>query len=306
MLDAGLSRDTLYDTLRIGVRAHRLRATIDSMAATQRAGGSLSDAMERAGGAAFPHHDTLAVRSAERVGAAPDALRELSEVYERRRAARREPRLRALYAVLLLHLAVVAPSVGALVSQPWSALGHILGVLVPLDALLVGAWLASARPPRAPAAARLLLHLPFLGSTIVRSEYRAYWSSLHRLYAAGVPLPRAGHDALASVANAGFRERLSLALEPLEHGKPLGDALARFPALNPQIRAMLTSAEPVGELEAALLQAALMSAEAEDESRKSLAQLTATILYLGAALYVAARLARFYDEYQSYLSIFDS
>ena len=48
-----------------------------------------------------------------------------------------------------------------------------------------------------------------------------------------------------------------------------------------------------------------MSAEAEDQSRKGLAQLTATILYLGAALYVAARLARFYDEHQAYLSLFD-
>ena len=157
MLDAGLTRDALYDTLRIGVRARRLRATIDTMAATERAGGSLSDAMECAGSAAFPHHDTLAVRSAERVGGSASALRELSEVYERRLATRREPRLRALYAVLLLHLAVVAPSAGALTSQPWSALGHILLLLVPLDALLVGAWLASARPPRAAAPATLLL-----------------------------------------------------------------------------------------------------------------------------------------------------
>lgn len=293
LIEAGLTREAVYETLRTGHRSRPVLCAIATLEAAQCEGAALSEAMERAS-PEIPRADALFIRSAEPSGEVPEALRELADAQKKRLRARRDPLARAVYAICLLHMAVVAANSGTLYTQPLAGLTELALVLVPFDALLFLGWLAVAHPPRSAAPALLMCFLPGLGGVITTSSYRAYFSSLQRLYSAGVPLALAATEALGAIGNAGFRERVAIAIKPLDYGKPLGDVLARLPRLDSQALAMLASSEPVGELDGALLQAAAMYGELEIARRTRLAHAVAALLYTAVALYIATRLILFY------------
>lgn len=299
LLDAGLTRDSVYPALRAGHSARAVHSAIDSLEAAARAGHSLSEALEQVPGGVIPQADALVVRAAEPTGSVPDALYELAEAQERRLHARRDPMARAAYAVVLLHLAVLAPNAGGFVTDAFATLARIAWVLLPLDALGLLAWLAVRRPPRSPALAGAMLQVPVLGHVIRCTGYRTFFATLHRLVDAGVPLPRAVREALSAVDNPGLRQALAIASKPLDYGKPLSDALPRFPGLLGEVHTLITSGEPGGQLDLALLQAAALYGESEENARAWLAHSLAVVLYGAAALYVGAGLIAFYLQHFS-------
>jgi len=302
LIEAGLSRGAIYATLRAGQRSRSVVRAIAALEAAQQQGQSLSEAMEAAS-PDIPRTDALFVRSAEPSGEVPEALRELADTQKKQLRARRDPLARAVYAVALLHMAVVAANSGMLYTEPTTGLAQVALVLVPFDALLLLAWLAIVHPPRSAAVSLLLCSLPGLGSVIASSSYRAYFSSLQRLVAAGIPLVQAATEALGAIGNAGFRERVAIAIKPLCYGKPLGDVLGRLPRLDGQVSGILASSEPVGELDNALLHAAAMYGELEIAERTWLAHVVAILLYAAVALYIASRLILFYLAHFAHVNL---
>ena len=211
------------------------------------------------------------------------------------------PKAGGLYALALLHGAVLAPNAGLLYADFWSGLGHVLTLLVPLDLAVAGVWYALSRPTRAPGLARLALWIPGLRAVQVHSGYRAWFAAMHRLYASGESLSESSRESLAAVPNPVLRQRLAQALAPLERHKPLGDVTADLPWLGGELRVLLSTAETSGELEAALLHACAREAAAESTARLRFGRVASAAAGLLAVAYVAASLMTFYTAHFSRL-----
>ncbi len=297
--DAGVGSDALWASLRSGHEG--LRPLLASLESASRSGLPLSAAFAQLAGQPFPSHELALLRAAERTGALGDALHQLADDLETRWRSVRAPKAGGLYALALLHGAVLAPNAGLLYADFSSGLAHVLTLLVPLDLAIAGVWYALARPSRAPALARLAFWIPGLRAVQIHSGYRAWFAGMHRLYASGVSLAESSLESLGAVPNPLLRQHLARALEPLERHKPLGDVIPDLPWLAGELRVLLSTAETSGTLEAALLHACAREAAAEASARLQFGRIASAAAGVLAVAYVAARLMLFYTAHFSRL-----
>ena len=297
--DAGLGSDALWASLRSGHEG--LRPLLASLESASRTGQPLSGALAQLPGQPFPSHELALLRAAEHTGTVGDALHQLADDLETRRRSGRVPKAGALYALALLHGAVLAPNAGLLYADFWSGLGHVLTLLVPLDLGVAGVWYALSRPTHAPGLARLALWIPGLRAVQIHAGYRAWFAGMHLLHASGVSLAESSRESLAAVPNPVLRQRLAQELAPLERHKPLGDVIPRLPWLGAELRMLLSTAETSGDLEAALLHASAREAAAEAAARLRFGRVASATAGALAVVYVAARLVLFYAAHFSRL-----
>jgi len=252
----------------------------------------------------FPRHHLLAVRAAEISGRVPLMLRALAEEEDARRKARAELISRSLYPILLFHVAAVAPNAGLAVTDLAAFATAVLSILIPVDLLLglAGYFLFSTRVTRL--GARLILRVPLFAGFVLARDYLAYFTALHHLYEAGLPLSTAADEALQGLQNPVLESRLNTALEPLRRNQPLALAVASFPDLKEEIRAMLITSEPAGELGPALASAVTYCAEDLAIARRRLQRVAAAALLTIAFTYAGVRVIGFWANYYNALAGF--
>ncbi|MBI4880423.1 MAG: type II secretion system F family protein [Planctomycetes bacterium] len=248
LLQAGLTADALFRTLEQGHRSRSIRQCLADLRSCVLAGRPLSEALDEAGDAWFPRHHAVALRAAERSGEVPRVLRDLADEDEARAHARADVFRRSLYPVALFHMAVIAGNSALLLTRPLSFVWQSLVVMLPVDVALLLLAQNLLRAPTSRIVARPLLLAPLVGEFVRAQEFRSFFAALWRLYEAGVALPLAARESVAVIGNEDLRECVGAAIAPLDQGEPFSLAVAAFPGLREDVRGILATAEPAGEL----------------------------------------------------------
>lgn len=279
LLRAGLPLDRSLQLALEVTRDPRTRALIGRLHEAIKAGGSLSQAMEREPGAFSALHVSM-VRAAEASGDLGAGLERLAEYLERLRALRERVLTALVYpgvltavagASLLVILVYVLPKVTALFGDAGAALPLSTRVLVgAADLLSAYGWLlvllalgaavlvrrAFAHPGVRMRWDRAALRAPLAGDLVRKLETARFSRSMGTLIANGVPVPSALSLARGTLANRALARALEEAAEPLKSGRGLAGPLAAqglLPALAVQ---MIKVGEETGQLDAMLLRVA--------------------------------------------------
>lgn len=300
--EAGLGLEAQFDLLLAGSAPARWSAALKRLHAGLRRGEPLSEQLAHEPATLFPPHHAPAIRAGEQSGELPRILRALAHEDEGRLRSNKELLSRAAYPLLLIHLAVIGPNAGLLITSPPRFVLSCLAILLPLDLLLFLLFRALSGGRMGPRMARLWLGLPLVGRVVHAREYRAWFEALALLYEAGVPIVDAARQALGAAANPELRAALAGTLKPLEQGEPFTHVLALQPRLAAEVRAVLFAAEPAGQLTEGLTRAAEWYREAQEQGGRRLVKVGGGILLGLAMLWAAYRILSFYADYYGALA----
>lgn len=297
LLDAGLSVSAVFASLSSAYPTRDRGRVIRALELVMREGNPLSDAMASVDPSDVPRHHALTIRGAERSGRVAPALVHLADAEDRQRATMSTLVQKAFYPVALLHMAVFAPNAGALILDPFGTLTRLLAILIPLDLVLLWVYRALRAPLRHPRAADRMLALPLAGPVLVAGAYRRYFDTLRSMYEAGVPIATAAREAAAAVPPGRLHDDILAALAPLDQNEPFSHSAVRFPRLNADLRGLIVTSEPAGELGHAFEQVTNICAETETSGQVRLARVVGGLMFALAACYVAYRVIGFYAAY---------
>ncbi len=292
-----MSVTAVFETLARAYPGGDRSRVVRTLERVMKEGNPLSDAMATADPLDVPAHHALTIRGAERSGRVAPALVQLADAEDRHRAAMNALVQRALYPIALLHMAVLAPNTGALILDPIGTVLSMALVVVPVDLALLWLYRALRAPLRHPRAADHLASLPLVGRVLVAGSYRRYFDTLGSMYEAGVPITTAARESAAAVPPGRMHDGIVAALAPLDANEPFSHAAARFPRLSGDLRGLLVTSEPAGELGRAFDQVARLSGDVESAGQIRLARVVGSVLFTAAACYVAFRVIGFYASY---------
>lgn len=201
------------------------------------------------------------VDAAERGGRLVDGFQHLEQYYHLLGQTFRRLRAAAIYPVLLLHVAVVLPTmvVAVLAGKKaggvfWYVSAHLL-VLWGVIALAVVAWRRLTRRSAVSLKADAFLRrLPVVG--LAREALAlARWSAvMHFQVISGQRLSDGLRRAGEATESAGLQYASSRAAEAIEGGGEMGPALTAQPAFPPELSSGLAAAEFTGSLDTETLQ----------------------------------------------------
>jgi general secretion pathway protein F len=198
------------------------------------------------------------VATGESSGRLDSSLRTLAAELERGKKLRNRLLQVGLYPVLLLHAALIIPTLGMV----WAPYGFGAYLTVVLTGLLLFwgtlAALASAHAvfSRSAGYGRVLLRLPGLGAALLDTAVARFSRALSVLHGAGLPLHRCVFEAAEVSGNGWTRARLASAVPLLEAGSTLSDAIRPAGVLPPQVYGLLATGEQSGDLERSMGRAA--------------------------------------------------
>jgi general secretion pathway protein F len=124
-----------------------------------------------------------------------------------------------------------------------------------------------------------------------------YLETLLGLYASGVRLAEANHDAVEATPPGDVRAQLRIAASHVAAGGPLGEALAHSASLHPETRSILASGEVSGQLEDALRRAHRRRQDVVAHDIGNLARRAGHVAYAIAIVLVMAVAFQFYGNY---------
>lgn len=299
LLDAGIPGGILCDTLRKSFTHPHAQRLIRAIDARMTAGEPISNAFS-ALPELVPVHHAQRLKAAEAAGKAPAELRELAADEESQIKLKNTLIAKSTYPVALLHMLLLTLLATPGLGTGTPAMAYLATVAL-IDVTLFGLWrvLFPNSPDATPSA--VLRLIPALHRTVLDAEYAHYLRILERLYEAGIPIATAARQALSTLTNQELSNRLSTAVSILDSHRSMADALQAFPALRPELTALLTTAESAGELGDALRRAAALSASYAEAGSTRFVRVVGGLLYALAAGMVAQRVISFYSAYFSLL-----
>lgn len=185
-----------------------------------------------------------------RAGRAPQALRQRAEQRRRRAEFTRRMLAAMRYPMLLMGVTMLASL------ATMAIVGHLyvpisVGLVLLLLAAVAGAFFRLLRSE-----SDAWRRVPYFGSLANDFAELPYLDTLAALYGAGVPLPQAHQQALATVPFPAMRQRLRQVTAAFASGRNLTDGLQQGHCVHPETAALLATGEQSGQLEDALLRAA--------------------------------------------------
>jgi type II secretory pathway component PulF len=243
--------------------------------------------------------DQHILEAAERAGELPRALRGRAEA-QRFQAETKRLLIRQLsYPIFVL---LMAAAVLILVSALgfFAGAGTLLTSILVLTALAVLAlWLYLRPIPANPESDGALI--PGLKELLRDYGELPYLEALHGLYAAGITIVEAHHEATRTCPVAWLRMRLTRASRHLSEGSGLSEALARESAVSTDTQGLISKAEVSGSLEDALARAAVLRRQVLRRKITRTAKTLGFSLKVTAAIAVAMIALSFYGSYFSVL-----
>lgn len=304
LLKAGLPLDQALSTLADVSASPAVKKLVRDIYARVQGGAALSGAME-AQGESFSRLYLNLIRAGEAGGALETVLQRLADYLERSAALRANIVSALIYPVILLFIALFSVSALLVFVVPqFVPLFEDTGAALPLAtrlvfgaaeglqrfwwtlplALAVGGWLLQNRL-KAPAGRlrwhSFLLRLPLCRGLIARLEVARFARTLGTLLGNGVPLLTGVALVREVITNQAIAAIMSRAIERLEQGGRLAEALVRephFPALAVQL---IRVGEESGQLEAMLLKIADIYDIEVNTTIKRLLALVEPVLILG-------------------------
>jgi type II secretory pathway component PulF len=234
--------------------------------------------------------ETTVLRHAWRAGRADAALRQRADDRRRRAESARAAWVGIRYPLFLLAAALSTSLVAGLVIG--YGLFLTLAACASVGALLI--WLALRGHRRG------TIHLdrwPVIGPIRRGIDEVHYLETLLGLYASGVRLAEANHDAVEATPPGDVRAQLRIAASHVAAGGPLGEALAHSASLHPETRSILASGEVSGQLEDALRRAHRRRQDVVAHDIGNLARRAGHVAYAIAIVLVMAVAFQFYGNY---------
>lgn len=289
-LDAGVGLTGSLAQLERVVSGPLKRGVIGVRAALDR-GATFGEALRAQPAPLFSPLEVELLAAAEQTGHVDRAARKLEAIMERRKRIQDTLVGRLAYPVLILHLAILLPSLVVLVMQGVAAyLAAVLPIIGIIWGLALACLLLVAISRRVPALAsaieglmRLTPVIKGVREAVVRARACRTFAELHD---AGVAPVRAMRVAALASASPYLSKRLEGAALDLEGGATIGEALLNRKVLPPLEQGMVESGEIAGKLGHAL---GKVADHAEDESARTidlLAKLGPALAMVVVALYV--------------------
>lgn len=252
----------------------------------------LPDAMAQ--GRGLDALDLALIRAGSQSGRLEQALRHLADHHQQQDRARAALRAALPYPLLLLHLGLLLPQLGPILAGSQNSAGlffSLLGLWLTIGGVgLVWRWLST----RAELQARLdaaLGRVPLLGPARRHGQLAVFCQTLALGVAGGLPW----HGLLQLLAEGGvgghLRQAATQAREGLAAGLPLAEALDH-PALPPEMRLSLQTAEITGRLDESLAELAQQQRQAHERALQWAARGLAWAAYGISALTVLVQITR--------------
>ena len=296
-LDGGLPVDRALALASPGGGA---RASGPALAAEVRRGRSLAGALEAQLEPVLSSEWAI-LRAGERAGTLVAALERLADRCARRAAYRRQLAWQLAYPLVLVHAAVLLPTLPVLVQSGPLAYCRLVGttlVLVYGAAALLG-WLAKASR-----SADFWLGVPWVGAYLRRRTLSDYSFVLGALVAAGASIVEALESAAGGELRSSFRAAARRVTEAVRRGSGLGQAFdaerARFGSVWVE---MVRVGEEAGKLDSALAKAERMADEEAVRAARVLMVAATVAAFLVAGLMVAWVVIGFWSGYAELLEI---
>lgn len=301
LIDAGVPLDACVRSLHGAIKDTHSRRVLDAIEAAVARNEPLSKGLEHAVGD-IPRYHPRALASAEQSGNPAATLRSFAVDEQRQSDQQKELIRRSAYPILVVNLAIFAPSAGALINNPGGTLPSLLAIMALIDGALFLLFKSLTTPVQGPFWSRLALRVPVLGRAVRDRDHGRYLRALHQLYEAGVSLHEATSHALDAVENAAVATELSTIPQTLAERQALSVGVALVPAMRNELTAILTTAEPAGELGDGLSRAAeLAIAQGDSGCRRVILGVTGG-LYGAVVIYVVYVVLNFWTGYFNRLS----
>jgi type IV pilus assembly protein PilC len=308
LVEAGVPVVRAVNDLARTARGREARKWAERIGEQLRKGQSLATAFNEAPEHLMPHHIAM-IEAGANFGEAHAALnecaRELRTEYERQRRLFRG----LLPPLILLHLAIVLPSLPTLFSSSGAVfLREVTSQILVIDGVLFGlivfVRLARNAALLGIAIDSLQLSIPVFGRAIANIEHARFLKALGSLYRAGIPLPRAFQFAGSTYRNRVLRRAAEKAYPMIAGGAALDLALARFPALPPFVEQIVSVHREAGKLDHGLLTASnRMQEEGEQSLERAIAAIP-KVVYFFALIYAGYRVIQLWLGYMSQVDQF--
>jgi general secretion pathway protein F/type IV pilus assembly protein PilC len=276
-LESGL---TFADALRLSRGIGAPSADVDAMAATVEGGGSIDDALARAG-AWLPSPDRLFLSAAASAGRMPRTLFLLSARHALLGSAKLRTLLACLYPVAVLHLGLFLLPLMRMIDwekgYTWDPAAYVRGLaftLLPLWGAGCIGWILLRR--QNPAIVGFVRLIPIVGNYLRARALSDFSFALGNFLEAGVPIEQAWAVAGTLSQSSRLRNAADAVGLVIARGEQPGLMLAGTKGFPADFVALYRSGELSGQLEQNLLR---LSTQYQEQAQRSLT--VATIVYPG-------------------------
>ena len=207
---------------------------------------------------------------------------------------------------LLLHMAVILPSVSVLLLDSTQAFFREVGSqLAWVYGIAAVVWFLATQCRRI-APLRLvmdhsLIRLPVVGRTLCDLEHARFFRTLGSLYSAGITIPKAFLLATQTYDNSLLRKSAGKLQPDLARGGLLENALQRIPGMPSFVEPIVAVHREAGRLEVGLQIAASRMQDQGARSRQQLLTFATRTAYLLALAYAGYRVISLWMDYMSQL-----
>jgi type IV pilus assembly protein PilC len=301
LLEAGIGVQTATEHLRTQ-RHQQLPAFASALADGTAQGLTLAEALETAPKKQVDALEISLLGAAERGGKIELATRQLSEHYELEAQLWHQILRAMVYPIIVLHAAIVLPSVGVLVGgggTVWEAMGKPLLIAYAILALVWfgGRWLW-AQGQWSDGIDALLNRIPALGTWRKSLSLARFCQALGIQLQAGENVAKAVASAGKASATANLKHATKAMAQTINaEGCPLGPLLLMSHHFNPELAQVLATSETAGRLELESLARARKLMDTARNSAATTGTWVPKLLYAPIALYAVWRIYTFYRDY---------
>jgi len=305
LLDAGVPVTRALSVLTSQAPAGRIRQALQRVAADVDAGATLAEAFEARG--LFPGLFVLLVGVGEESGALERALAELVRFYEFQQRIRQTlianlalPVIQYVVAVAVISLAthiitMLGLSAGSPVFYLCAGYGGPVAA-IGLYFLLVKP-LAGSRPCH-----EVLLRVPALGNVMRAVALARFSLVMYVMQEAGVPVTNALERAFNATGNAAFAARADAAVQAVEAGETLTDALRATGLFPRDFMEAVDVAEQSGKLSERFDWLASHYSRRAESALHTLAVVFSRLVYVAVALFIIYFIFKFFSLYAGAIS----
>ncbi|MBT5230323.1 MAG: hypothetical protein HOM11_08595 [Methylococcales bacterium] len=262
--------------------------------------------LARAGfmGGLFSNFDQYCLQVAEQTGRYDHIFFYLADFYQGIVARKRQMRSQMIYPIIILLAAFILAPLPSLILGTISTAEYVQSLLFKVMVLFACLWLflnitAIARSGVLPGfrvlVDRLQVELPGVSGWYYRRAMFHFFTHLHLLYSAGVPVIQAWQQAAGLVPNRAVRQPLLKAYTELNNGASFSDAVMGIPSLDPVLKQFLQTGDESGAIDEMLNHFIQMESEQIAQSDKVIAQWIPRILYFCVAIWMASNIVGSYQ-----------
>ena len=282
----------------------RMQGCLKTLITSLQTSENLGEAFRRA---RFSESDAAIIQAGEASGRLDAVFLELGQFYAQLAQARRTIIAKAIYPVLLFHLAAILLAIPpAILNGGWSVfLAQSLPILLEFYlCILLGTvlWkMARSSLSRNPFCAKAVIRIPVLGRFLLNWTLWKFTSVLSLYIAAGGSLLRAFEMAGTACENASLRASTTAALSRIKHGDSLSEAFRKQHDVSETLLRSIEIGEHAGRLDEESRRAAEIFKQQTLQGLDAFAQWSPRLLYGCVVVFTGWRIITTFSTFTSHI-----